>query len=133
MIIKRDCPNLKTIAMFVFVLFLFLFVFCYLINCFISYLFKGTAHGKGTYFARDAAYSDGYARPSGPSRHKHMYMCKVLTGEYAQGNSSMVSPPPKPNSPTEMYDCVVDNVNQPRVFVVFHDSQAYPEYLITYT
>ncbi|XP_072026437.1 protein mono-ADP-ribosyltransferase PARP14-like [Amphiura filiformis] len=94
---------------------------------------NGTAHGKGTYFARDAAYSNGYAAASGPNNYKHMYMCKVLTGEFAQGNPNMVSPPPKPNSPTEMYDCVVDNVNGPRVFVVFHDSQAYPEYLISYT
>ena len=61
-----------------------------------------------------------------------MYMCKVLTGEYTQGSPNLVSPPAKPNKPTEMFDSVVNNINNPGVFVIFHDVQAYPEYLIVY-
>ena len=41
-------------------------------------------------------------------------------------------PPKNPNNPTVVYDCAVDDVNNPMEFVIFHDAQAYPEYLITF-
>jgi len=93
------------------------------------------AYGKGTYFAVNACYSanDTYSRPDRHGR-KHMYYVRVLTGTYTHGNSSLIVPPPKsPENPTDLYDTVTDSVQNPHLFVVFYDYQAYPEYLITFT
>ena len=93
----------------------------------------GTAYGQGTYFARDASFSNGYASPDSQGQ-KRMYLVRVLAGEYTQGANSMIVAPPKdPNDETVLYDSVVDNISNPSIFVVFYDGDAYPEYLITYT
>ncbi|XP_054685117.1 protein mono-ADP-ribosyltransferase PARP14-like [Grus americana] len=90
--------------------------------------------GNGTYFAVDASYSaqDIYSRPDTDNR-RYMYLARVLTGQYCAGSRGLVTPPPQnPADPTDLYDSVVDNVNNPTMFVVFNDIQAYPEYLITF-
>ncbi|XP_058151669.1 protein mono-ADP-ribosyltransferase PARP14 isoform X1 [Dasypus novemcinctus] len=96
---------------------------------------NAVAFGKGTYFAVNANYSahDTYSRPDGNGK-KHMYYVRVLTGIFTQGNHSLIVPPSKnPQNPTDLYDTVTDNVQNPTLFVVFYDYQAYPEYLITFT
>lgn len=92
-----------------------------------------TAFGQGVYFARDASYSNGYAAP-GLSNNRHMYLCKVLTGEYTVGSSNMLVPPPKNNQQNKhvLYDSTVNNTSAPTIFVVYTDSQVYASYLITY-
>ena len=92
--------------------------------------FSGVAFGRGVYFARDAQYSLGYAGGGGGARH--MYLARVLVGQYCVGNSSMIVPPPKnPSRPEILYESVVNNQGSPSIFVVFFDNQCYPEYLIT--
>ncbi|XP_036417757.1 poly(ADP-ribose) polymerase family member 14-related sequence 1 isoform X2 [Colossoma macropomum] len=95
---------------------------------------NAAAYGKGTYFALNASYSasNTYSVPN-QQGHKHMYLCRVLTGDYTPGNSSMVVPPPKSANGIDLYDTVVDNTRTPTIFVVFRDDHAYPEYLITFT
>ncbi|KAK3568803.1 hypothetical protein QTP86_017403 [Hemibagrus guttatus] len=95
---------------------------------------NATAYGKGTYFALNASYSanNTYSVPNAQG-HKHMYYCRVLTGEYTVGNSAMIDPPPKTVNGTDLYDTVVDNTAAPTIFVVFRDYHAYPDYLITFT
>ena len=88
-------------------------------------------YGKGAYFARDASYSDNYS-PYDIFNHKHMFLVKVLTGEYEKGKSQYKHPPQR-NSETDLYDSCVDNTNNPSIFVIFRDCQAYPEYLVTFT
>ncbi len=85
------------------------------------------------YFARDASYSRGYAQP-GPNQHRHMYLARVLTGEFTVGQSSMLVPPSKPNEQNRhvLYDSTVDSVGNPSIFVVYNDAQAYAAYLITF-
>ena len=62
-----------------------------------------------------------------------MYLARVLTGVYTTGQSSFLEPPPKdPRNPVVLYDSVVDNVQNPTIFVIFHDAQAYPEYHIEF-
>uniref|UniRef100_A0A8C2G332 Poly [ADP-ribose] polymerase n=1 Tax=Cyprinus carpio TaxID=7962 RepID=A0A8C2G332_CYPCA len=94
---------------------------------------NATVYGKGTYFALNASYSSNntYSVPNAQG-HKHMYLCRVLTGDYTTGNSAMFVPPAK-NANCDPYDTVVDNPNAPTIFVVFRDDNAYPEYLITFT
>ncbi|CAN2389076.1 positive regulation of interleukin-4-mediated signaling pathway [Pristimantis euphronides] len=100
-----------------------------------SYAGKNAAcYGNGTYFAVNANYSahDQYSRPD-VSGFKHMYLALVLTGEYCPGQQGMVAPPAKnPSNSTDLYDSVTDNITTPSIFVIFHDIQAYPEYLITF-
>lgn len=98
------------------------------------FLFTAAAYGKGTYFAIDASYSanDKYSRPDSNGR-KHIYVVRVLTGVYTLGYAGLITPPSKnPHNPTDLFDSVTDNVQHPRLFVVFSDNQAYPEYLITF-
>ena len=98
----------------------------------ISFPLLGTVYGQGTYFARDASYSNGFARTDAQGL-KHIYVVRVLTGEYTRGDSSMLVAPPKdPKDPTVLFDSVVDNTSNPSIYVVFYDADAYPEYLIVY-
>ncbi|KAM5152440.1 LOW QUALITY PROTEIN: protein mono-ADP-ribosyltransferase PARP14-like [Mantella aurantiaca] len=101
-----------------------------------SYAGKNAAYyGNGTYFAVNANYSahDTYSRPDGKG-YKYMYLSRVVTGVSCVGKQGMIAPPPKnPSNPTDLYDSVTDNVANPAMYVIFHDIQAYPEYLITFT
>ena len=92
-----------------------------------------TSYGRGVYFARDASYSASNTySPRDSSYNKHMFLARVLTGEYAPGYSTDIEPQPKSTDNKDLYDSSVDNVQNPRIFVIFHDTQAYPEYLITF-
>lgn len=99
--------------------------------CFV--LFLAAVYGNGSYFAVNANYSahDTYAKPNAKGE-KFMYVCRVLTGEFALGKQGLIEPPPKNSSSHERFDSVVDNMTTPNMFVVFHDAYAYPEYLITF-
>ncbi|XP_071169430.1 protein mono-ADP-ribosyltransferase PARP14-like [Mytilus edulis] len=96
---------------------------------------NAVAYGNGVYFAVNPTYSAQaqYARPD-PNGNKRMYLCKVLVGEYTKGQSGMKVPPPKPGAAGGhiLYDSVVDNPQSPGIVVIFHDTQAYPEYLIVF-
>ncbi|XP_066507279.1 protein mono-ADP-ribosyltransferase PARP14-like [Hoplias malabaricus] len=92
----------------------------------------GAMYGNGAYFAVDPSYSSrGYSKPD-QLGHKRMYLAKVLVGDYTTGKSGLLSPPAKSSSATDLYDSVTDNIQAPTMFVIFHDVQAYPEYLITF-
>lgn len=99
-----------------------------------SYAGKNAAcYGNGTYFAVNANYSasNTYSKPN-PQGEKHMYLCRVLTGDYTLGKQHMIVPPAKGTVSVQKYDSVVDNPANPSMYVIFHDAQAYPEYLITF-
>ncbi|KAM3917234.1 protein mono-ADP-ribosyltransferase PARP14 isoform 2-T2 [Leptodactylus fuscus] len=101
-----------------------------------SYAGRNAAcYGNGTYFAVNSNYSahDQYSKPD-PNGLKYMYLARVLTGEFCAGRQGMVAPPTKNASNiTDLYDSVTDNPANPTMFVIFHDIQAYPEYLITFS
>ncbi|KAM9010019.1 protein mono-ADP-ribosyltransferase PARP14 [Ara ararauna] len=91
--------------------------------------------GNGTYFAVKASYSAGamYSAPDTDGK-KYMYLARVLVGEYSQGRKGSIIPAAKNTSnSTDLFDSSTDDVKQPSIFVIFHDTQAYPEYLITFT
>ncbi|XP_036000627.1 LOW QUALITY PROTEIN: protein mono-ADP-ribosyltransferase PARP14-like [Fundulus heteroclitus] len=93
----------------------------------------GAMFGNGSYFAVDPAYSArGYARPDSQG-HKRMYQARVLVGDVTQGTSGMIAPPAKPGNPADLYDSVADRQNNPSMYIIFNDIQAYPEYLLTFT
>nr|XP_009491491.1 PREDICTED: poly [ADP-ribose] polymerase 14 [Pelecanus crispus] len=91
--------------------------------------------GNGTYFAVNASYSasDTYSKPDVHGK-KYMYLARVLVGEYSQGTKGSITPAAKNISNSiDLFDSSTDNVNQPSMFIIFNDIQAYPEYLITFT
>ncbi|XP_076144471.1 protein mono-ADP-ribosyltransferase PARP14-like [Alosa pseudoharengus] len=95
---------------------------------------NATVYGLGTYFAVNARYSADptYSRPEADGTQL-MFVARVLTGLYTLGQSDMKVPPPvSPQQPDIRFDSLVDNQQNPSMFVVFHDSQAYPDCLITF-
>ena len=104
----------------------------------LSYLFnftERTAYGAGSYFSATAKYSDAYATDiNNPTTNRFMILASVTTGRYCQGHQNMKTLPYIPGSATDQYDSAVDNCNgEPQIFVVFHDSAAYPQYVIEYS
>ncbi|XP_062272829.1 protein mono-ADP-ribosyltransferase PARP14-like isoform X1 [Scomber scombrus] len=90
-------------------------------------------YGNGSYFAVDPVYSArGYSKPDARG-HKRMYLARVLVGDFAQGKAGLITPPSKGSGNADLYDSVTDNTAGPTMFVIFSDTQAYPEYLITFT
>ncbi|XP_028997166.1 protein mono-ADP-ribosyltransferase PARP14-like isoform X2 [Betta splendens] len=95
---------------------------------------NATLYGHGTYFAVDASYSANtkYSKPAADGSQL-MFVARVLTGTYTLGHSDTKVPPPRNvEQPDNFYDSLVDNISNPSMYVVFHDSQAYPDYLITF-
>ncbi|KAM6437797.1 protein mono-ADP-ribosyltransferase PARP12-like [Liasis olivaceus] len=90
----------------------------------------GTAYGKGSYFARDAAYSDNYSGIN--SSVKNMFLAKVLVGEFTNGCSSYLRPPAKNIQNNLFYNSCVNSLLNPSIFVIFEKHQIYPEYVIEY-
>ena len=93
----------------------------------------GALYGDGVYFARDASYSLNYCRTDNAGL-SIMYVAKVLVGNFTVGAKGMKMPPSRnnPSNPQLLYDSVVDNINNPSIYVIFADHQCYPEYLITF-
>ena len=62
------------------------------------------------------------------------FLLFFVLGQYILGDSKMRYLPAvdAAKDATLMYDSAVDNVAKPVEFVIFHDTQAYPEYIITF-
>ena len=90
-------------------------------------------YGQGVYFASNANYSVSYSKPDTNGQCK-MYHAKVLTGQYTKGDPQMKTPPSKndPNNPSLHYDATVDDQTDPTIYVIYYDTQAYPEYIVTF-
>ncbi|KAI1884919.1 hypothetical protein AGOR_G00214850 [Albula goreensis] len=96
---------------------------------------NATKFGNGTYFAKQAYYSchNSYSKPDEEGL-KYIYRARVLTGKPCIGNKGMKEPSPVDpnNDQAGLHDCAVDNLQNPFIFVIFCDSGAYPDYLITF-
>ncbi|KAM8980379.1 protein mono-ADP-ribosyltransferase PARP12 isoform X2 [Sarcophilus harrisii] len=90
----------------------------------------GTSYGKGSYFARDAAYSHHYCKSS--VKPQPMFLARVLVGEFTRGSSSYLRPPAKEGQSNTFYNSCVNSLSDPSIFVIFEKHQIYPEYLIWY-
>ncbi|XP_063786207.1 protein mono-ADP-ribosyltransferase TIPARP-like [Pseudophryne corroboree] len=96
-------------------------------------VFRVTAYGKGSYFARDACYSHHYSHANADG-YRFMFLAKVLLGRPTVGQPSYVRPPPiSAKDPASLlYDSCVNQFQNPDVFVVFDNDQFYPYFLIQY-
>ncbi|XP_031749576.1 protein mono-ADP-ribosyltransferase PARP15-like [Xenopus tropicalis] len=93
---------------------------------------NATLYGCGTYFALNAWYSctDTYSVPD-KDGHKHIIVADVITGKWRKGESRYKDAPPTGEDPETRCDSVVDDVDNPTMFVIFCDDGAYPKYSIT--
>ncbi|KAK3094771.1 hypothetical protein FSP39_006012 [Pinctada imbricata] len=91
-------------------------------------------YGNGVYFASDASYSArDWVSQKAAGGKKYMYLVKVLTGDPVVGQKGMRVLPPKPGLHGVIYDSAVDYIKSPMEYVIFNDTQAYPEYCIEFT
>ncbi|XP_074470025.1 protein mono-ADP-ribosyltransferase PARP10 [Sebastes fasciatus] len=94
---------------------------------------NATVYGQGVYFAVNSALSvqEQYSPPNADG-YKFIFVSKVLTGDYTKGCHSMKTAPLKETGDIPLrYDSVTDDITKPGMFVIFNDTQAFPEYLIT--
>ncbi|CAF4296171.1 unnamed protein product [Rotaria socialis] len=82
---------------------------------------NGCCYGRGVYFSKHADYSNRFAKTNG-NNEKRMFYSRVLIGRSMIGNSTI-------NQPNDGFDTTTDGNH---IFVCYHDSQCYPEYLLTY-
>ncbi|KAL4625003.1 TCDD-inducible poly-like [Arapaima gigas] len=95
---------------------------------------NGVVYGCGSYFARDASYSNNYTQAPTRSSCRHMFLAKVLVGNMSVGKKKYCRPPPLKSSLAryQAYDTCVNQLANPSIFVVFDSCQCYPYYLIKY-
>ncbi|XP_059146918.1 protein mono-ADP-ribosyltransferase PARP14-like [Physella acuta] len=90
---------------------------------------NATVYGEGVYFATDPTYSVNYAGADS-NGIKKMYQARVLVGESAVTKRGDRHPPNKPGK-IYTYDSGTDGNGV--MYIIFHDAQAYPEYMITFS
>ncbi|XP_069927540.1 zinc finger CCCH-type antiviral protein 1 isoform X2 [Oryctolagus cuniculus] len=83
-----------------------------------------TKYGQGYYFTKDPICAHKNC-PFG-AKNTVMFVARVLTGSFVEGNMMYTSPPVP-------YDSCVDTRSNPSVFVVFQKEQIYPAYVIEYS
>ena len=90
-------------------------------------------HGQGTYFAKNARYSAG-----GYAAEKDgvylLFLCKVIMGESHKGSSSydLKTWPKKNGGKGLIYDSLVNDMDDPTIFVIHENVRAYPMFVIHY-
>lgn len=85
---------------------------------------KRSALGKGSYFAVSASYSKDYSDESHDGL-SHMFVCKLATGSLCQGTFNL-------NIDTKTYDCAVDSLAKPMLYVTPNKHASLPEYLVVF-
>ena len=91
---------------------------------------NATVYGKGVYFAKNSSYSASttYSPPS--NGVQQMFLCRVLTGHTCKGVRDQLVPDVRDSARNILYDCTTNSDST--IFVTYHDSQQYPEYLIRF-
>ena len=94
---------------------------------------NAVVYGKGVYFALTSNYSDSYAHADAQGV-KHMFICRVVVGEFCKGNNAQPVPDERLPASHVLYDSTTNDMNDAarEMYVVYHDAQAYPEYLVEY-
>ena len=96
--------------------------------------------GRGLYFAVHAVYSKNSFSFKNKEGTKSIFYARVALGHAVRlpSDSSLTIPPEKPENlrkkfSAERYDSVEGNTGGTDVFIVYENSRAYPDYLITFT
>ncbi|CAC5401249.1 PARP7S [Mytilus coruscus] len=94
---------------------------------------NATVYGEGSYFAVRSRTSHAYTQADLPTDIRFIFRAKILVWQFTVGNPSLRRPPEIPGQVHKLYDSCVDDVQDPKIFVVFDRNQCYPDYLIMYT
>ncbi|XP_047674635.1 protein mono-ADP-ribosyltransferase PARP15-like [Tachysurus fulvidraco] len=90
-------------------------------------------YGRGIYFYVDASSAQRRCDVN-TSGQKVMFLGRAETGTFTVGRKGINVPPSvDPSNPGILYHSVVDNNDNPTVFVMFSSDRTYPEYCITFT
>ena len=80
------------------------------------------------YFARDACYSasPAYSGPDEKTGHQGIFLCSVLVGEFCKGKVDAPTAGVRPEFKKDniLFDSNVNNMDDPYIFVTYHDGQA---------
>ena len=88
--------------------------------------------GQGAYFTEEAILGNTYCMQDSEGL-RYMFLAEVLVGSYTKGELSMKRPPLKGDTASnERFDSCVDNMDTPKIYVLFDSDQYYPTYLIQY-
>jgi hypothetical protein len=104
--------------------------------------------GRGIYFAEKSSYSHSYAytphgdtwqatfmdRPIGQDGEREMFLAKLLVGKattLAQ-DKSLIVPPLDPDKPGQRYNTVEGQTGGSKVYIVYENGRAFPNYLVRY-
>merc|ERR1712048_138543 len=88
--------------------------------------------GSGTYFARDAKYvADGSFCKRESDGTRRMLACLAMTGMPCLGDPQQKGVLPMRQG-VHRYNCSVDSLSSPEIFIVQHPSAVYPAYVITF-
>lgn len=87
-------------------------------------------------FSMTSLLGNPESSPTADQKHtRTVFLAKVLVGKYTGGNSAYRKPPPLfPDTDIygRCYDSCVNDIHNPKIFVVFDTAQAYPDYLLEY-
>jgi len=94
---------------------------------------NATLWGPGTYFARDPKYvaDGGFCGHPAPDGARRMLMCLMMTGMPCLGDPTHKGVLPFRNRP-HRYNCSVDCLAAPEIYIIQHPGAAAPAYLITF-
>jgi len=94
---------------------------------------NATLWGPGTYFARDPKYvaDGGFCGQPKPDGTRRMLMCLLQTGIPCLGDPQHRGVVPFRNRP-HRYNCSVDCLSSPEIYIIQHPGAATPAYLITF-
>jgi hypothetical protein len=87
----------------------------------ICFSILGASYGLGVYFSSNASDSHRYTDRNS-NGERCVFVARVLIGSTIEGDSSIKSRPVG-------FDSTTDGSH---IFVIYHDAQAFAEYLITY-
>ncbi|VDI77729.1 Hypothetical predicted protein [Mytilus galloprovincialis] len=90
--------------------------------------------GEGVNFSNEAGFTilNGTDAEDNSTTDRTIYMCKVLTGVHRQGMKGMRYLPMRPDGTMMNFDSATDDSKPPVQFVIFNDTQAYPQYCIRF-
>ena len=95
---------------------------------------NATLYGKGVYFARDASFSTYplYCKPDAEGVQT-CFLVRAAVGEWCKAKRDDITPGVRNVAKNILYDSTVDNLQNPSIFVLYHDAQTYPEYIVRFS
>lgn len=84
-----------------------------------------SAHGRGTYFAKNAIYSKDYMKSNDTRGISYMILAEVIIGNcYTYETNTKIN--------TEKYDNSINSMKNPSIYVTPYQYGAYPKYIIAF-